>query len=92
MQRPNWNADCNQNLTVSVSHLEGHMPRDVVLIKKVWERIQKIAVLKHVQSYFKANVKKGFPRVPAPLHPCTDLITWVVHIIQARGCFKWPAT
>jgi len=46
---------------------------DVLLTKEVWERIQKLAILKQLQSYFKAKREKGvrtlFPRVPAPLHP-----------------------
>jgi len=46
---------------------------DVVLTKKVWERIQKIAILKQLQTHFKAKREKGvgtpFPRVPAQLHP-----------------------
>jgi len=50
--------------------------KDVVLVltKKVLERIQNIAIIKQLQSYFKAKREKGvgksFPRVPAPLHPC----------------------
>jgi len=44
-----------------------------VLTKKVWERIQKIAILKQLPTHFKAKREKGvgtpFPRVPAPLHP-----------------------
>jgi len=47
--------------------------RDVVLPKKLWERIQKIAILKQLQTHFKAKREKGvgtpFPHVPAPLHP-----------------------
>jgi len=39
----------------------------------VWERIQKIAILKQLQTHFEAKREKGvgtpFPRVPAPLHP-----------------------
>jgi len=41
--------------------------------EKVWERTQKIAILKQLQTHFKAKREKGvgmpFPRVPAPLHP-----------------------
>jgi len=41
--------------------------------KKVWERIQKIAVLKQLPTHFEARREKGvgmpFPRVPATLHP-----------------------
>jgi len=52
----------------------GHNSRNVVLIKKVWERIQKIDILKQLQTHFNAQREKGvgtpFPRVPAPLHPC----------------------
>jgi len=44
-----------------------------VLTKKVWKRIQKIAVLKQLQCHFKAKRKKGvgtsFPRVPATVPP-----------------------
>jgi len=29
--------------------------RDVVLTKKVWERIQKIAILKQLQTHFEAK-------------------------------------
>jgi len=40
----------------------------------VWERIQKIANLKQLQTHFKAKRENGvgtpFPRVPAPLHHC----------------------
>jgi len=43
--------------------------------KKVWERTQ-LAILKQLPTHFKANHEKGvgtlFPRVPAPLHPCTS--------------------
>jgi len=41
--------------------------------KKVWERIQKFAILKQVPAHFKAKHEKGvatpFPRVPVQLHP-----------------------
>ena len=40
--------------------------------KKVWERIQKIAILKQLQTHFKTKregVETLFPRVPVPLHP-----------------------
>ena len=50
-----------------------NMPRDVVLTKNVWERTQKISILKQVQTHFKAKLEKDvrtpFPHVPAPLHP-----------------------
>jgi len=40
----------------------------------MWERIQKIAILKKRQTNFKAKSEKGvetpFPRVPVALHPC----------------------
>ena len=43
--------------------------RDVVLTK-VWERIQKIAILKHFYTHFKGkDVETPFPRFPAPLRP-----------------------
>jgi len=46
-----------------------------VLTKTVCERTPKIAILKHLQTHFKAKREKGvgtpFPRVPAPLHPCS---------------------
>jgi len=43
--------------------------RDVVLTK-VWERIQKIAILKHFYIHFKGkDVETPFPRFPAPLRP-----------------------
>ena len=49
------------------------LSRDVVLTIKVWERVQKIAILKQLRTHFKAKREKGvgtpFPRVPAPLHP-----------------------
>jgi len=48
--------------------------RDVALIKKVWERIQEIPILKQIPTHFKAKREKGvgtpFPLVPTPLHPC----------------------
>jgi len=47
--------------------------KDVVLTKKAWERIQKVAILKQLPTHFKAKREKGvgapFSRVPAPLHP-----------------------
>jgi len=48
--------------------------RDVVLTKKVWERTQQLAILKELQTYFKAKREKGVgtlfsPRVHAPLYP-----------------------
>jgi len=45
--------------------------------KKVWERIQKRAILKQHQTHFNTKREKGVgtpsPRVPAPLtpEPCT---------------------
>jgi len=51
--------------------------RDAVPTKKLQERIQKIAILKQLQTHFKAKPEQGvetagvgmlFPRVPAPLH------------------------
>jgi len=46
-----------------------------VLRKEVRERTKKLAVLKQLQTFFKAKHEKGvgtpFPRVPAPLLPCT---------------------
>jgi len=48
-----------------------------VLTNKVWERIQKIAILKQLPTHFKANRAKcvgtPFPRVPALLRP------WLEH-------------
>jgi len=55
--------------------------RDVVQTKKVWECIQKIAILKQLKTHFKPKRLKrcantvptrshAFPCVPAPLHPC----------------------
>jgi len=39
----------------------------------VWKRIQKVAILAQLQTYFKTKHDKGvgapFPRVPASLHP-----------------------
>jgi len=39
----------------------------------MWERIQKIAILKQLPTHFKAKREKAavtpFQRVPAPLHP-----------------------
>ena len=47
--------------------------RDVVLTKEVWERTQKLAIFKQLQTQFTAKHEKrvgaAFPRVPAPLHP-----------------------
>jgi len=47
--------------------------RDVVLMKKVWERTKNLANLKQLQTHFKTKLEKGvgtqFHRVPAPLHP-----------------------
>jgi len=45
--------------------------RDVVLTKKVWERSHKTAILKQLQTYFKAKHEKGVG-TPFPLHytPC----------------------
>jgi len=44
--------------------------------KKVWERSQKLVLLKQLQTHFKAKHEKGvgtpFARVPAPL-PTTPL-------------------
>jgi len=61
------------------------MPRDVVLTKKVWKRIQKMAILIQPKTHFKAKREKGvetpFPRVPAPLHP------WSCHIV--RETYPW---
>jgi len=43
----------------------------------MWERIQKIAILKQLPTHFTAKREKGvgtlFPRVPAPLHPSRKL-------------------
>jgi len=43
--------------------------------KNVWQHIQKIAILKQLQTHFKTKREKGvgtsFPHVPAPLHPWT---------------------
>jgi len=38
----------------------------------LWERTHKTAILKQLQTHFKAKKGVGtpFPRVPAPLHPC----------------------
>jgi len=51
--------------------------RHVVLTKTMWERIQKIAILKQLPTHFTAKREKGvgtlFPRVPAPLHPSRKL-------------------
>jgi len=58
-----------------------------VLTKKVWERIQKIAVSKQLQSHFKAKREKGvgipFPHVPAPLH------SWVKPIALTNKPSDW---
>jgi len=34
----------------------------------MWERIQKIDILKQLPTHFKAK-REPFPRAPAPLHP-----------------------
>jgi len=56
--------------------------RDAVLTKKVWERTQKLAILKQLQTHFKANLEKGvgrpFPPHDTPInhgkaHDCTNL-------------------
>jgi len=61
-------ANFNTHRTFSLN------PRDVLLTKKVWECIQKMAILTQLQIHFKAKHEKGlgtpFPRVPAPLHSC----------------------
>jgi len=59
----------------------GHFAaRDVVIPKTVRERSQKLAILKQLQTHFRAKHEKGMgtplPRVPAPLHPC----------LQHSGC------
>ena len=42
-----------------------------MLTKKVWERIQQIAILKQFPTLFQAKFEEGvgtpFPRVPTPL-------------------------
>jgi len=49
--------------------------RDVMLTKKVWERIQRIAVLKQLQTYFKTKREKGV-RTPFPHFPaCSRFMT-----------------
>jgi len=49
----------------------------VVLTKKVWERIQKSAILKHLPTHFKAKREKGvgtpFPSVPSHYTPADDM-------------------
>jgi len=46
---------------------------DVELINRCGSAAKKIAILKQLQTHFKAKLQKGvgtpFPRVPAPLHP-----------------------
>jgi len=60
-------------LSLAKGDIWGEASRDVVLTKEVWERTQKIAILKQLRTHFKAKHKKGvgtlFPRVSAPLHP-----------------------
>jgi len=34
-------------------------PKDVVLAKEVWQRIQKIAISKQLPTHFKAKCEKG---------------------------------
>jgi len=55
--------------------LRSFISRDVVLTKKVWERIQKIAILKQLPTHFKAkhekDMRKPLPRLPPhyiPVH------------------------
>jgi len=51
--------------------------RDVVLTKKCGNAPQNIAILKQLQTHFKAKCEKDvgtpFPRVSAPLHLCSYL-------------------
>jgi len=60
--------------------------RDVVLTKKVCERTQKIAILKQLQTHFKAKREKDvgspFPRVPALLHPCCQQIVKILTALR----------
>jgi len=61
-----------------------------MVTKKVWESIQKIAILKQLQTHFKAKREKGvgtpFPRVPAPLHPCNHLAILTVSTKFRLSC------
>ena len=49
----------------------GITTRDVVLTKKVWERIQKIASFKQLQNQFEAKREKGVG-TPFPPHYTPD--------------------
>jgi len=64
--------------------LDSGWAKDVVLTKKVLERIQKIAILKLFQTHFKAKREKGvgtpFLRVPTPPQP------WGWRTIVLRMC------
>jgi len=50
------------DLSLLLTTLMMVVSRDVVLTKKVWERIQKTAILKELQSHFKGKRKKGWER------------------------------
>jgi len=53
--------------------------RDVVLTKKVWERIQKITIVKQLPNLFEAKRKKGvgtpFPSRFRPITPLSNTET-----------------
>jgi len=72
------------------SQLQKHsisLSRDVVLAKTVWERIQKIAILKQLQRHLKAKRDKDvgtpFPCVPVPLRVARSL-----EIFSRTFCFS----
>jgi len=45
--------------------------RDVVLAKTLWERTQKMAILKQLHTHFKVKREKRCGNaVPTPLHSC----------------------
>jgi len=55
----------------------GNTPKKLAILNKkgVGTLPEKLANLKQLQTHFKAKHEKGvgtpFPRVPAPLHPCS---------------------
>jgi len=51
----------NQSIVPINSWKSNHV-KDAVLTKKVWERIQKIAILKQLQTHSKQNLKKVWER------------------------------
>jgi len=82
--------------------MRGVKPRDVMLTKMVWERTQQTSHFKTASNTFQSKTRKGvetlFPRVPAPLHICLNLIQYVLYrlvgqsILQLRFSNTYPET